>query len=160
MNTQRKQNLMAVAVAWVLAIGIFVSVWSSIPDTLTSLQANIVWVKQDPAAGEFIQQTYTESVRIQGNIAITDIASMSMYVMYDPDEVDLDLNNVSSDAIVVSSEENDWRVVLFLTQVSDIAIGDTLLSLPVTWDTSRVIISDIYIIFDDGEKSWVSITVE
>lgn len=160
MNTQRKQNIAAVAIAGMLAVGLFVIVWSSVPDMMTSLQANIVWVKQDPVAGEFIQQSYGESVGIEANIAMTDLTSITMFVLYDPEEVSPNFDAIRSIADVTYSEEVLGRAVLFLTNILDISIWDELLRIPVNDDVTKLIISDINILFDDGEKSGVSITVQ
>jgi len=160
MSSYRKQNILSIWIAWIVAISLFTILWSNLSWSLNSLQSNIVGAKQNQALGEFIQESYEKSVRLSANIAMTDIQSISLFVMYDLDELSPLFDDIDTDANYVYTKDSSGMVTIILTQVPNLEIWSELLKLQVDGDPSMLVFSDMSVVFQDQEKSSVSISVQ
>ena len=160
MRKRPSEYLISISVAWMLAVWLFALFSPNLEWWLESLQANIVGTKENVALGEFVQETYNNSARMEANIVITDIESISVFVLYDPDEVNPNFDEIVSWASFVYSQDAPWAATLILTDVPDLMIKDELLQLPIDGDSSKLVFSDMNIIFTDKEETSVSITVQ
>lgn len=152
-----KQNVLSVLLALICATLIFFVLRLSFG---TQLQNNIIWVDQEPLLWDIIAETYQDRLDIVSNSEIVSVSWVSVIIFFDPDEVSLVEWDISSRLWDVRvSQQWPWRATVFVSDMSWVQPKDTLFSIWVTWDSTRMTISDAVFLFDDGESERASVSM-
>ena len=152
-----KQNLFSVILALVCATLIFFMLRLSFG---TQLQNSIIWVWEESLLWDVIVETYENRLEIVSNSEIVSVSWVSVVVFFDPDEVSLIESEILSRMWDVRvSQQWPWRATVFVSDMSGVQPKDVLFSMWVTWDSTRMTISDVVFLFSDGESERASVSM-
>lgn len=149
------ENILSVVLAGFFAFGLY----TIISTNFTSLQANIAWV-WDELSWDVIVTQFDSRVEVTNNKIIEWVQSVTFFVFYDPEEVGLDSSNWQGVGKLSLTEENPWRITVLLEDLPEsLSPGENLFEIPViSWDATRVVVSDVNIWFADGSSSPASLS--
>lgn len=149
MKKNFKLHLLAVWIAWILSYGLYLMVVT--PNQDVSLSADILGIQRwDIVSSDLIIMQSWDEVQVTANRNITNITSLHVLMMYDPDRIDFEMLSVRSVYETAESfQSSQWSVVITLGD-GWIMVDDELFVLQWIDQNEDLIMADIQAIFEDG----------
>ncbi len=155
-HSYMKENVVSIVIALLLATWIFFVLRLGFG---TSLQNNIIWVEQKQLMGDVIVETYKDKISLVSNKDIPWIAAISVMSFFDHEVATLSVEKANSVWDLQILDNSTWRVSLFINQISWLQKWDEILSVPVSWEASKVTISDVVFQFEDNSSERASVSM-
>jgi hypothetical protein len=148
-----KENALAMIIAWIVAMSIFV-----VLDNMAFFQANIIASPQDQLeAADIILEAQGSSFTLQSQRVFTNLTSASILIFTNPQTITIKKESINTSVPWSLIDQENGSYLLMFNDITELNLNETLVSFVIEWPYDDITIWDIVLWFADGSIQVLSL---